>query len=359
MIYAPNYSAGSAGIRAIYMLGLELLARGYQVMVCGPNGEDWQTGFKKHSFPKQLKRITVLNFKDARDIVRWSDPIVVYPETIMGNPLSASRVVRWILNSPGLLGGAPVYPESELIFVYSDVYRPHVKNQVAGKMYVPTIDHEIFHRPDDESAGRSLECYYVGKSTFKEGIFDSDKVFEITRMSPKRSELGKLFRGSRVLYCFDNSSIICYEAIACGCPTVIIPDGTHAREDFSQLELGLDGLAWGMDDLPRARATVGNFGARYAALEGNLAEAVNNFVATTQSHRYLALTKYPGAPEALLYELRTAEAEIDRLQGVLHKYEGSLYLKLRATIARYSGLEIFIQRLASIFKPKRNRPRWN
>ena len=121
---------------------------------------------------------------------------------------------------------------------------------------MPTIDEKLFYCDDWDLSKRSLECFYVGKSQWKEGVIDRSRAFEITRETPPKKELGKLFRASRVLYCFDNSTILAYEAILCGCPVVVIPDGTQTRENYESLELGMDGIAWGLEELDRVKVDV-------------------------------------------------------------------------------------------------------
>ncbi len=204
-------------------------------------------------------------------------------KTISGNPLEAKTVVRWVLNRPGLLGGDAVYQSNEHVFYYSNVFLPYIKNKVRGKLYMPTIDESIFYT--DESTAtptqRTLECFYIGKSLWKDGYFEREGAFEITRETPPKKELGKLFRAARVLYCFDNSTILVYEALLCGCPVVIIPDGTQSKEDYAQLELGIDGIAWGLGELPRVKADVGLLQERYRRVKREFEDQLDHLIAVT------------------------------------------------------------------------------
>ena len=188
----------------------------------------------------------VVSLEHARELC-GAGFVAVYPETVSGNPFGARTVVRWVLNRPGLLGGEAVYDSEELVFTYSEVYRPYISNTVAGRLYLPIIDHEIFWAPPSGSLSRALTCFYIGKSQWKEGIVDRAESLELTRSWPDRSELGKILRRSRALYCFDNSTMLVYEALLCGCPVVVIPDGTQRWEDYLTLELGVDGISWGPD----------------------------------------------------------------------------------------------------------------
>lgn len=231
LVYAPDYVSSSAGIRCLHRLADDLQAMGFAVALVG-----CQRGRPDSTVPIS----TLALAKQATMRGTW----IIYPETVPGNPFKAANVVRWVLNRPGLLGGEKVYADHELVLLYSEVYRPYVSNVVAGKLYIPTLDRSLFY-PPARRQDRPLEVYYIGKSKFEAGHFDPDEVFEITRESPARKELGKLFRSSKMLYCFDNSTALIYEALLCGCPVMIIPDGTQTWADYEQLELGIEGIGWG------------------------------------------------------------------------------------------------------------------
>lgn len=230
IILAPDFVKSSAGIGCLYKLAYNLKEQGFSVAVAGSRNID--------AF-RPVPLISMSKAKSAAMRGTW----VIYPETVSSNPLCAKNVIRWVLNQPGLLGGQAIYNESEQVFIYSDVYKDYVKNKISGKLFLPTIDSQTFFPPTNES-GRNLQCYYVGKSKFKDGYFDQNLVFEIGRHSPTRKDLSNLFRAARVLYCFDNSTALIYEAVLCGCPVIIIPDGTHTWSDYEKLELGTEGFHW-------------------------------------------------------------------------------------------------------------------
>jgi hypothetical protein len=232
VVVAPDFMSNSAGICCLYQLCSDLRKLGFETAIRGS-----QKGSASFPVPLISKRDAIKAAKEGA----W----VIYPEIVSGNPLKAKNIVRWALNRPGLLGGEDVYPDSEHVFVYSDVFAPYVKNQIRGRLYMPTINRSLFYPPKDRNQTRSLDCYYVGKSRYKDGVVDPKNALEITRSTPPKSELGKIFRSARVLYSFDNSTALIYEALFCGCPVVIIPDGTQTWSDYEKLELGTSGITWG------------------------------------------------------------------------------------------------------------------
>jgi hypothetical protein len=269
VIVAPNFTPNSAGIVCLYRLCDELNRRGFPSYVAGSNITTWDL-------------VAPLICRSRAIHLCSQGYTAVYHETVRGNPLRARHVARWVLNRPGLLGGEKIYDDSEQVFYYCNAFLPYIQNRVLGKLYMPTIDESIFFCEDGDVSKRSLECFYIGKSQWKDGLIDRSKVFEITRNSPPKKELGKLFRASRVLYCFDNSTILAYEAILCGCPVVIIPDGTQTRADYESLELGMDGMAWGLEELGRVKLDLPGLRRRYEQVKKDYVEQLQRFIEITQ-----------------------------------------------------------------------------
>jgi hypothetical protein len=208
--------------------------------------------------------------------------IAVYPETVVGNPLEAPAVARWVLNVPGYLGGERKYADSEAVFCYANGYLPYLDNRLAGMLHLPTIDESIFFNDGRTYESRSLECFYVGKGRFREGVVDRKRAFEITRSSPAKRELGKIFRASRVLYCFDSTTVLAYEAALCGCPVVIVSDGVQSRKDYEMGEIGLVGLAWYPEGLGEAIETITELPAKYQKVKADYRLQLAEFVRLTQ-----------------------------------------------------------------------------
>jgi hypothetical protein len=271
VIYAGSYVGNSAGIECLHRLCSELNARGYPAFVTGGNVEAPHLD------------APMIDLEIAASLCA-DGFCAIYPETISGNPFGACNVVRWVLNRPALLGGDRVYANPEQVYSYSEVFTPYIENRIAGKLYMPTIDERLFFCRDNDLAKRGLECFYVGKSSWKSGVVDPATACEITRAYPRKSELGKLFRAARVLYCFDNSTILIYEALFCGCPVVVIPDGTHSKSDFELLELGTQGISWGPDEFSVACVDVKALRARYATVKRQFGEQLNAVISRSQAN---------------------------------------------------------------------------
>lgn len=271
LVFAPDYASYSAGNVCLYKLAEDIASHGKSVAIVG-----------SHKAPPNFQ-LPMISTRSAKHLARrgaW----VVYPEIIYGNPINAVNIIRWVLNKPGLLGGDTTYHGSEHVFVYSDVYSPYVSNPIVGKLTKPTLDRTIFYPPPHDHP-RSIKCFYVGKSTFKAGYFDTEDTVEITRHAPSKKELGKLFRSTKVLYCFDNSTALIYEALICGCPVVVIPDGSHRLADYEKLELGLEGISWGAEEEIKVDFDRSILERKLDALEKEYAQQLQKLFEYTKCHR--------------------------------------------------------------------------
>lgn len=198
IIMAPPYRNSSAGVRALYELRCHLEKRGYEAKI-------FQGG-------------------DA-----LPDVIVVYPETVSGNPMKGNVVARYVLNYPGLLGGDKEYDPKELIFTYSPLYYPgtHI-------LTVPVI--EDFFR--DEGRHRAGGCFWVGKGRGKvEEIPETKGLIEITYDWPdSREQLAALFNEMAVFYSYDDCTALVAEARRCGCRVVVIPGEPQGLTSYTYEE---------------------------------------------------------------------------------------------------------------------------
>lgn len=184
IIMAPPYRNSSGRVRALYELRNHLELRGYEAKV-------FQGG-------------------DAP-----SNAIVVYPETVLGNPMKGRTVVRYVLNHPGLLGGDNYYDINEFIFTYSPVFYP-----TAPLLTVPII--EPFFR--DYGLQREGGCFWVGKrEDIVDEIPETKGLTEITYTWPEtREELARLLNTKEIFYSYDDCTALIHEARKCGCKVVVI-----------------------------------------------------------------------------------------------------------------------------------------
>ena len=201
IICAPAMS-GSAGVRALYLLRNELVAHGHdaQMFVYARKSR------RLTSTPNQVLRV------DAK--TREYD-IVVYPETVWGNPLGFRRVVRWVLNTPSLLGGSSHFGDGELVFTWMPRYQSSTPC-----LRVDTIDHSLFYA---DHCKRDTDAVFVHKNGRVRTTPELADAVEITIDRPdSRQDLANLLRHTRTLYSHDANSSLMAEAEACGAEVKLI-----------------------------------------------------------------------------------------------------------------------------------------
>jgi hypothetical protein len=275
-IVAHRYMRTSAGKRTPHMLCHHLNMQGQvaYMMLTSYSGEpicpDLMTpvltpSVVRHHFEKGLT------------------PIVVYGEVVHGNPLGADCVVRYLLNFPGLLGGAAAYDPSELLFGFSGVLAEAV-GAPENVLFMPVVDPSVFH-PGPGDQKRSGICTYAAKHKVILGgaLSDVPRGVEITLDYPAtQGEIADLFRRSELFYCYENTALA-LEAMLCGCPAVFMPN-QFLTEVIAERELGRDGLAWGTDpaEIARAKATVHLVRERYLRARDEYWNQLDRFIQVTQ-----------------------------------------------------------------------------
>lgn len=187
-------------------------------------------------------------------------PIVIYPEIVIGNPLGASKIVRYYLNRPGFFNGTKYVNLNEFNLAYtSSMLDSHQK--VDHILYLPLINTNMF-RPPEIGVKRinGKVCYYLGRNRDAQrtsGLIKPDSV-EITLKYPAdKAELVKIFQECEYFVSYQDSSL-CLEATLCGCIAIILPN-KNMKSPLSKDETMMYGIAWGdsPSEIARAQATLG------------------------------------------------------------------------------------------------------
>ena len=291
-IVAPPYTRQSAGIKALHILCHALNRAGYEAyVVVYPN----HLGLGLGTNPDLLTPcLTAADLKRHRD--HNLSPIVVYAETIKGNPFSAKTVVRYVLNFPGLLGGDAAYPADEIIFGYSRVLA-EAGGAPDNVLFVPASDATVFTPIENQE--RSGTCFWAAKYV---AVHNGELLpvtahsVEITRErrdSQTIPEIVELFRKSELFYTYENTALA-LEAAMCLCPTVFLPT-PWLTEVIATKELGWDGFAWGTDpdEIARAKATVHLARQRYLTTYTKFWTDLSKFAQKTQARAAEDATYHP------------------------------------------------------------------
>lgn len=270
VIWIYPYRNSSAGIRVMHRLCHELRQRGQEAYVYpGWPNPDWNEAW----------------LADPREVLA-RDAIAVYPEVVSGNLLGASRVARYILNVPGLLGGDKQYDPAEMLFCYSPCLREYVPSD-DRILNLPVIEPELFNAVGAFWQERRGVVNYQGKG--RAYAMPGDTTTITWQWPETRREVAELLRRAEWFVTSDTMTALTTEARLCGCPTVLLPDGHVTREQWQEWGGPLDGLAWGNTamELERARETVGLFPAWYYEQVAAFPAQMERFIEVTQGEARL------------------------------------------------------------------------
>lgn len=305
-IDAPEYTRVSAGIRVLHMLCHALNCIGFEAYVYT---EKTNPALRTPTLTSQI-----IEKHRKSGIV----PITVYPEVTKGNPRNAPSVVRYILNKPGLLGGLSCFDDSELLFSYGHNIAPEGTEK--NILFLPPVDSTIFNNLNNESDGnRNGVLFYSGRYHAAPSVYPDlfKEATIITKEYPdSHSELAKLFRRSKILYCFESTSIA-LEAVLCGCPVVIMPSPFSDGVLIGSGELGRWGMAIGNSpqELEFATATTSKMIDVYNDKELEFWSDLQHFIRLSQDlpckESNIFTSEDPNQNNYNLYLSRTSLQEID------------------------------------------------
>jgi hypothetical protein len=161
--------------------------------------------------------------------------IVVYPEIISGNPLCASKVVRYLGNKDGLLTGKKMNAKPrDFLLAHSKVIEPNAHCVLFNAGFNP-----IFSRRDIlPSSERNLDATYIGKGyLYGECSVRRDTILIERQWPSGQEQLAYLLRLTRYFYTWDSWTATNVEAALCGAIPIFLryEPWTEAEIDGSEI----------------------------------------------------------------------------------------------------------------------------
>jgi hypothetical protein len=238
-IYTPRWIETSSGIKVLHMLCHTLNQSGQKAyLVLSESNHSGDSRINPYLFTPILTQEVV----DAY-YVKKITPIIVYPETIPGNPLNADLVVRYLMNFVGLLGGSQKFASSEYLISYSKSIGKDYSGE--GKqmptLFLPSINPRDF---ENSEASEPYQLSYAAKYRLFVGAppkIGDLKNIEIVRDGPNRQPRGlvrQLIQRASVVYVFENTAII-IESILSGTPVILVKT-PFLNKIIADDEIGID-----------------------------------------------------------------------------------------------------------------------
>ena len=244
-IYSPRWIESSAGIRVLHYLCHALNCAGQDAYLVL---SDFPTKGSPRVNPNL--RTPILTNEQAQAHSRSSKcPITIYPETIPGNPLGATSVVRYLLNYAGALGGVSLFPQNEYVVAFSQNIAKHYEQtnnlENIPSLFLPPVDPTEFSFIREK---KPFQLVYAGKyRSFvgpppEVGDLPSIEIFREGKNMQSREEVKKLLSEASVLYSFENTSLIT-EAVLSGTPVLLVKS-EFFTEVIAEHELGSSGVRY-------------------------------------------------------------------------------------------------------------------
>lgn len=222
-----------------------------------------ESGFNIHFYDKKI-----------------TDEVVIYAETIFGNPYNGKNVVRYLLHKPGFhTHGKIDYGEDDLIVGWG--------KECSGSGYEITDENniKIIYNMDDvyyqTNFGERLKTCYMIRKALRENrnkdicLHPSDSIC-IDEKS--HEEIAKIFNECDKFICYDPYTHYSTFATKCGCTSIVIPDEGVSKEDWKPNVKDTYGIAYGLNDFEYAIETKDKFLEYQKEIEQNNIDAVKKFV---------------------------------------------------------------------------------
>jgi len=229
----------------------------------------------KHSFNIPFK-----NIKRKLTPFVGKNTIVVYPEIVLGNPLQAKRVVRWLLyyNSCYSQEGNKTigYDKSDLFFAFREAFNDNNLNPDCNVLFTPYFDLDLYKQTN--YGARNGKCYIVRKGASRDDLPDTFDGKVIDDLSER--EKVRVFNECEFCISYDTQTAYSVLSSICGCISIVVPETGKSRGDYRLNESEGYGVAFGFDqeEIDYAIKTRQQALNRYINCNSNSIEQVKHFI---------------------------------------------------------------------------------
>jgi len=261
VICCGNFNENIGGVIVLHYLVDRLRALGFEAFALPtPKKISASKNWLERKFYTLQQYLKAKNFKSHASMVVpvasksvLEDAVIVYPETVSGNPLGASRVVRWLLNKPGFFGVDADIGTNELIFFYQEAFAEDVQNVPEGNLLqIRWLREDVYF---DQGGPRKGACRMIRKGTYDKAEPDAGPADAVLLDGKSHEEIAEIFNETQYFYCHDPYTMFAYYAALCGCiPIVVPPENLTAEMWRAGFELK-HGVAFGESEIEWARDT--------------------------------------------------------------------------------------------------------
>jgi len=175
--------------------------------------------------------------------VPWvdSDTVVVYPETVRGNPLHATNVVRWLLYFNQYPEDEHWYSSDDLFVSYREKFFNKKLNPNNNLLKIFHFDKELYRRVNEGE--RNGVCYIIRKGKHRKDLpskYDGPILDDLTEV--KKVEI---LNRCKICYLYDTQTTYAEIAALCGCIPIVVMESGKTKADYITVEDHSCGIAYG------------------------------------------------------------------------------------------------------------------
>jgi hypothetical protein len=258
--HMPNFSFTDGGTVVQYLLAKRLEEEGQNVRIYP------SSGIKTDN--------SLFNKFYDNDFHIDDNCVVIYCEGTTGNPLGASKVVRWMLSKLGQnvpYDFVDTWGKNELVYYFNSEEKIANNPDKLGSLY--KILNIIYINPAANNynlSPRKGTCFTIRKSTHIRGkqfkAIHPPNSFEIRRQHTQL-ECIKIFNNHKFFISYDTLTFLSVISVLCGCISIVVKVDGLSKQDWLNTtaaaeylretgETMLYGIAYGADDLQNAINTL-------------------------------------------------------------------------------------------------------
>jgi hypothetical protein len=275
-IYTPSWRENAAGIRVLHYLcdSLNTIGCSAYLVLHNPYESTNRTNQDLNT-PVLDQELADTHFKNGKV------PTVIYSETIPGNPLGASQVVRYLLNYIGALGGPSAFSENELLVSYTKSIQ-EATNRKSLVLFLPAVKRGEL--PQVALKNPILNLMYAGKYRAFVGKppelpnMELKEIYRDGPMKQSRKEVLSLLAEANSVYLWENSTIAT-EAILLDTPCIFM-ENDFLGAVIAKYELGFEGTTFSNTEegIASARNSLEIGKQRYIIAEEKFWDQLHSFV---------------------------------------------------------------------------------
>ena len=209
-------------------------------------------------------------YEDDLDL---NNTVIIYAETIKGNPLNGKYVVRWILAELGIIANKDIYNtwnKDNLVYYFNTEKKFEEYPEKIGTIYKQLSLLCIYDKIQNYNIKRihNSWCHTFRKTNYHSFIkhIHPDDSFEITREHNQEDYI-HFFNQYKYFISYDPLTFINIIAAICGCISIVYPIEGVSKYDWLKMIAGwpylkennldnLYGIAYGIDDIEYAQNTI-------------------------------------------------------------------------------------------------------